>query len=67
MRIRRKTIYKAGTVIYTIGFVLSITSMYLAEFLPDSMINTRMIEYCLGFFLIGAIMVMCCLLQELMK
>lgn len=61
MKIRQ--VKSIATVLYMLGFVSSIITMFLAEIMGSN--NLHMIEHCLFIFIIGAITLCACDLLEM--
>ena len=50
-----KHVKNIGTVLYVVGFVLSISAMFIAQMMNSNSLHA--IEHCLGVFIVGAVMV----------
>jgi EamA domain-containing membrane protein RarD len=61
MKIRQ--VKSIATVLYMLGFVSSIITMFLAEIMGSN--NLHMIEHCLFIFIIGAVTLCACDLLEM--
>ena len=61
MKIRQ--VKSIATVLYMLGFVSSIITMFLAQIMGSN--DLHMIEHCLGVFIIGAITLCACDLLEM--
>ena len=61
MKIRR--VKSIATVLYMLGFVSSIITMFLAEMMGSN--DLHMIEHCLAVFIIGAVTLCACDLLEI--
>ena len=61
MKIRQ--VKSIATVLYMLGFVSSIITMFLAQIMNNNSLN--MIEHCLGVFIIGAVTLCACDLLEM--
>jgi EamA domain-containing membrane protein RarD len=62
MCIRIKQVKSVATVLYMLGFVSSIITMFLAEIMNSN--DLHMIEHCLFIFIIGAVTLCACDLYE---
>jgi EamA domain-containing membrane protein RarD len=61
MKIRQ--VKSIATVLYMLGFVSSIITMFLAQMMGSN--DLHMIEHCLFIFIIGAVMLCACDLLEM--
>lgn len=61
MKIRQ--VKSIATILYMLGFVSSIITMFLAQIMGSNDLN--MIEHCLGVFIIGAVTLCACDLLEM--
>ena len=60
-----KHVRNIGTVLYVIGFVLSVSAMFIAQMMNNN--NLHAIEHCLGVFIVGAVMVSVSELHDLWR